>query len=93
MIHSASLTPDGANRGRFRDTTVDALITAAEQVPSQADQITLYHALQVRLLETLPLVPLWYEDQVYAARADIEGYRLAADGNYDGLVDVKRNAK
>jgi peptide/nickel transport system substrate-binding protein len=92
-FHSASLPPDGANRGRFRDATVDALITAAEQVSSQADQITLYHALQTRLLETLPLVPLWYEDQVFAARADIEGYRLAADGNYDGLVDVKRNAK
>jgi peptide/nickel transport system substrate-binding protein len=92
-FHSASLPPDGANRGRFRDATVDALITAAEQVPAQVDQITLYHALQTRLLETLPLVPLWYEDQVYAARANIEDYRLAADGNYDGLVDVKRNAK
>ncbi|MBI5463073.1 MAG: ABC transporter substrate-binding protein [Gammaproteobacteria bacterium] len=91
VFHSGSLPPDGANRGRFRDATVDALITAAEQVPSQADQITLYHALQERLLETLPVVPLWYEDQVYAARADIEGYRLVADGNYDGLVDVKRH--
>jgi peptide/nickel transport system substrate-binding protein len=93
VFHSASVPPDGANRGRFRDATVDVLITAAEQVPAQTDQITLYHALQERLLETLPVVPLWYEDQIYAARLDIEDYRLAADGNYDGLLDVKRHGK
>lgn len=93
VFHSASLPPDGANRGRFRDATVDALIAAAEQVPSQADQITLYHAVQERLLETLPVVPLWYEDQVFAARADIAGYRVTADGNYDGLVDVTRHGQ
>ena len=91
VFHSESLPPDGANRGRFRDATADALIEAAEQVSDRADQILLYQALQERLLSQLPLVPLWYEDQVYAARADIEGYALTADGNYDGLISVQRH--
>lgn len=93
VFHSESLPPDGANRGRFRDATTDILIEAAEQVADPADQIILYRALQERLLAQLPLVPLWYEDQVYAARAGIEGYALAADGNYDGLINVQRVAK
>ena len=91
VFHSSALPPDGANRGRYRDATVDALIEAAEQVQDRESQIVLYHALQSRLLATLPVVPLWYEDQVYAARADIEGYTLAPDGNYDGLLKVQRN--
>lgn len=91
VFHSGSLPPDGANRGRFRDATADTLIEAAEQVQDSADQIILYRALQERLLAVLPLVPLWYEDHVYAARAGIEGYVLSADGNYDGLLTVKRN--
>jgi hypothetical protein len=27
---------------------------------------------------------------VFAARADLEGYRMAADGNYDGVQWVRR---
>lgn len=88
VFHSKSVPPEGANRGRFKDATVDALIDAAEQVPDTASQIILYRALQERLLATLPLVPLWYEDQVYAARDGINGYSLAPDGNYDGLLTV-----
>ncbi len=93
VFHSASLPPAGANRGRFTDAGVDALIEAAERSDKQTEQTGLYQELQQRLLESLPLIPLWYEDQVYAARTDIQGYRLAADGNYDGLVDVTRHGE
>ncbi|PKL95237.1 MAG: peptide ABC transporter substrate-binding protein, partial [Gammaproteobacteria bacterium HGW-Gammaproteobacteria-8] len=91
VFHSSASPPEGANRGRFRDATVDTLIEAAEQVEDTTNQIILYRAVQSRLLATLPVVPLWYEDQVYAARAGIEGYALAADGNYDGLLKVRRD--
>ena len=92
VFHSSAIPPEGANRGRFRDATVDTLIEAAEQVEETAHQVTLYHALQERLLATLPLVPLWYEDQVYATRDGIEDYSVAPDGNYDGLLKVRRRA-
>ncbi|MFN2308829.1 MAG: ABC transporter substrate-binding protein [Gammaproteobacteria bacterium] len=92
-FHSDATPPAGANRGRYRDATVDALIEAAEQVEDPAHQIILYRALQARLLATLPVVPLWYEDQVYAARTGIEGYSLAPDGNYDGLLKVRRGGE
>ena len=47
-------------------------------------------AVQVRLLDLLPYLPLWYEEQVCAVRDNIEGYRLAPDGNYDALREVHR---
>lgn len=89
-FHSQSLPPAGANRGRFNDRQTDALIDAAMQETDMARQAGLYRQLQRRLLDRLPYVPLWFEDQYVAARDDIKGYRLAADGNFDALAQVVR---
>ena len=89
-FHSTSLPPAGANRGRFSDTQTDRLIDAAMQQSDLKQQADLYIQLQQRLLGQLPYVPLWFESQYFAAREDISGYRLAADGNFDALGQVIR---
>ena len=90
LFHSSAVPPDGANRGRFKDARVDALIEAAEATPDLEQQAGLYRDLQAYLLGQLPYVPLWYEGSILVTRADISGYALAADGNYDGLMTVTR---
>jgi len=92
-FHSASLPPAGANRGRFADDRTDALIEAAMQQNDPRRQAALYRRLQTRLLEQLPYIPLWFEDQYVVAREGIAGYRLAADGNYDALSQVVRHSQ
>ncbi len=92
-FHSASVPPDGANRGRYRDPEADRLIEAARAEPDLARQAALYRALQALLHQDLPYIPLWYEDQVFAARHRLVGYRLAPDGNYDGLADVELRSR
>lgn len=92
IFHSDSVPPAGANRGRYRDPSTDALIDAAEAATGPARQAELYRRLEAHLLDALPYVPLWYEGNVFVSRADILGYRLAADGNYDGLRQVRRVA-
>ena len=89
-FHSTSLPPAGANRGRFSDVQTDSLIDAAMQENDLPQQADLYIQLQQRLLEQLPYIPLWFESQYFAARDDIAGYRLAADGNFDALGQVIR---
>ncbi len=89
-FHSTALPPAGANRGRLADDEVDRLIETAETAADEEAQAGAYRTLQARLLDLLPYVPLWYEDHVFAARADVEGYRMAADGNYDGVQWVRR---
>jgi peptide/nickel transport system substrate-binding protein len=91
VFHSQSLPPQGANRGRFHDPQTDELIAQAELAQDYQVQADLYRRLQQRLARLIPYVSLWYEDHVYAARADINGYRLAPDGNYDGLTAVHRS--
>jgi len=90
-FHSSSVPPEGANRGRFQDIIVDTLIEAADKVSDLEHQAILYRALQERLVQTLPYVPLWYEDQVFAMRPGVDGYALTPDGNYDGLLTVTRS--
>lgn len=89
-FHSDSLPPAGANRGRFSDAAVDRLIEQAQQAGTLDAQAGIYRELQQRLLQQLPYVPLWYEDQYVAAGERIDGYTLAADGAYDALVSTMR---
>ena len=93
VFHSASVPPDGANRGRFRHPRVDALIERADQALDTGERAQAYAELQGELLMTLPYVPLWYEDHVFVARDDIAGYQVARDGNYDSLAHVTRTAR
>ena len=90
VFHSESLPPTGANRGRYDDGRVDALIEKAESLTELDAQARVYHELQERLHRQLPYVPLWYEDNLLAKRPGITDYPLAADGGYDGLVTVNR---
>jgi peptide/nickel transport system substrate-binding protein len=80
--------PDGANRGRYHNEHVDRLLEKARTTQNLEQQAAIYRIIQQVLYETLPYVPLWFEDHVFVARDDIKGYRISTDGNYDGLVNV-----
>lgn len=88
-FHSAALPPEGANRGRYRSAEVDRLIEQAEGAQEPGEQAGLFRAVQERLHSDVAFVPLWREHNVAVARAGIEGYRLARDGNYDALAEVR----
>ena len=92
VFHSESLPPEGANRGRYRDPEADRLIELAAGLGSLDAQAPVYREIQARLLDQLPYVPLWYEDHVLVRRNGVEDYELAADGNYDGLLRVRRQS-
>jgi len=90
VFHSASVPPNGANRGRYTNIKVDELLDRAQQVQDVSTQVTIYQQVQDVLYHTLPYVPLWYEDHVFIARNSIKGYNIHIDGNYDGLCNVYR---
>ncbi|MYA28605.1 MAG: ABC transporter substrate-binding protein [Nitrospira sp. SB0666_bin_27] len=91
VFHSRSIPPNGANRGRFRSTQADAFIDRARAAPNLETKQESYLQLQHHLADALPYVPLWYEDHIFIARREIEGFTMARDGNYDGLIHVRRS--
>lgn len=87
--HSDAIPPNGANRGRFTDKHADELISKASSFNDLTQQSKHYAELQSYLLEQLPYVPLWYEDNVMITQKYVENYTISSDGNYDGLKKVK----
>jgi len=92
VFHSDSIPPNGANRGRFHSDQVDRLITQAESTQDMQEKKNYYQELQTHLADALPYVPLWYEDHVFIARRNIEGFSIAKDGNLDSLKYVRRTS-
>ena len=92
VFHSESVPPRGANRGRFHSTRADAFIDRARAAPDLETKQRWYVQLQHHLADVLPYVPLWYEDHIFIARREIEGFTMARDGNYDGLTQVRRRS-
>ena len=88
-FHSRFVPPQGVNRGHYADSSTDHLIDKIEDTIQRTEQQTLYHHLQERLLQTLPYVPLWYEDHFALSSKDIQGYTLQVDGNFDGLQHIQ----
>lgn len=86
IYHSASMPPQGANRGRYRSARMDALIEQAERLPvTQATER--YHAIQQLAHETLIYVPLWHENQQLLTRG-LTGSKPDALGSYQFLEQV-----
>ncbi|MYG41013.1 MAG: ABC transporter substrate-binding protein [Nitrospira sp. SB0677_bin_15] len=92
VFHSQSIPPHGANRGRFRSTLADEFIDHAQEAPDLETKQRWYVQLQHHLADALPYVPLWYEDHIFIARREIEGFTMAHDGHYDGLIHVRRSS-
>jgi peptide/nickel transport system substrate-binding protein len=93
VFHSNSTPPDGANRGRFKSEIVDLFIDRAEATSDFDQKAQYYQRLQEQLLQELPYIPLWYEDHLFISRDAVTGYKLASDGNYDGLEYVQKKSK
>ena len=87
--HSGAIPPNGANRGRYMDAHADSLIDKASSFSDLGLQAKYYGELQSYLLEQLPYIPLWYEDNVVITQKYIKGYKISSDGNYDGLKTVE----
>ncbi|MCG8325586.1 MAG: ABC transporter substrate-binding protein [Thiotrichales bacterium] len=92
VFHSDFIPPRGANRGRLDDPELDRLIEQAGGTTEIAVRTELYRAVQKRIHEQLPYVPLWYESNVLATQTSITGYTLATDGNYDAMIRVSKSS-
>ena len=81
VFGSQFMPPNGLNRGRYQDATLDALLQAEN-----------WPAVTARIYAQLPYIPLWYEGQVAVMQKNIQQYSPQSDGNWDNLASVQRSA-
>ena len=89
FLHSSSIPPAGANRGRVRDTEVDRLLDEGESTLDTTARRTIYAALEKRIRDEALLIPLWHEDQIAVVSDRARAFVPSAEGRWLGLADVK----
>jgi peptide/nickel transport system substrate-binding protein len=82
---SNAFPPKGANRGRYSNSHVDALLNAAAGETDQDKRRTDYIEVQKILAEDLPGIPLWYPNNEVVHSRRIEGVKPEASGTFDYL--------
>ena len=89
FLHSSSIPPDGANRGRVRDAEVDRLLDEGEQTPDPAARRVIYAALERRIRDEALMIPLWHEDQIAVVSERARGFTPSAEGRWLGLAELR----
>jgi len=83
---SSFFAPHGLNRGRYRNSEIDALVRAGVATALFEERRPIYDRVQEILAEELPYIPLWYPDNVIVAREGFDGGPVPPDGNFGFLT-------
>lgn len=85
---SRSFPPKGANRGRYSNPRVDALLTSAAGETDQNKRRAEYIEVQKILADDLPGIPLWYPNNEVVHSRRIEGVKPEGSGTFDYLRSI-----
>lgn len=86
IFHSSMQPPAGTNRGAYANPEMDALLTAARATQDGAERRRLYGAVQRLAAEDLPVVPLWWAENVVVKSRALTGFRPSPDGDLRSLA-------
>jgi peptide/nickel transport system substrate-binding protein len=82
---SQMFPPHGANRGRYSNPRLDALIREAGMSGDQAQRRADYVKVQQILATELPSINLWYLDAVLVHTKRLQNIQISSSGTYDFL--------
>lgn len=82
---SSMFPPHGANRGRYSNPELDALIRDGGASSDQARRRADYARIQQILFRDLPSINLWYLDSVLVHNRRLRNVQVSASGTFDFL--------
>lgn len=82
---SSAFPPKGANRGRYSNPRVDALLASAADETDQDKRRADYIEVQKILAVDLPGIPLWYPNNEVVHSRRIEGVKPEGSGTFEYL--------
>jgi peptide/nickel transport system substrate-binding protein len=86
---SKRFPPMGANRGRYRNAMLDALMDQARVQTDREKRRQLYSEIQKEVAEELPYLSLWHFDNITVHRNRISKIELAPSGDFDFLRNIE----
>jgi len=86
---SKRFPPDGANRGHYRNSRIDALTDQIRVQMNQEKRKLLCSEVQRILAEDLPYLPLWFNDVVSVHGRALGALDLSPSGDYNFLTTLQ----
>ena len=77
---------DGRNRARYRSALAGELLDAAAATFDINQRKSIYAKLARLMLNDMPVVPLWHEDQLAVVATRVTGFHPTALGHWDALA-------
>ena len=84
------MTGERVNATNLSDPELDRMIAAQRSVVDPAEREKMLHAIQDRVYELIPHVVLFHEDQLFAARSNVEGVQVYVNEFVDFTKASKR---
>ncbi|HEY4222514.1 MAG TPA: ABC transporter substrate-binding protein, partial [Myxococcota bacterium] len=92
-VYASSSIPQpgraGGNRSGYRDADVDRWLEAARNSDDEAVRRPLYLDAQERVARDLPLLPLWFEDQVAVRSTRVLDFKLSRIGSLLPIANAR----
>jgi peptide/nickel transport system substrate-binding protein len=88
VFSSQKIPPNGANRGRYRNPQLDALLDQARSEMDQQKRLQIFSQIQKIVANDLPYLNLWYIDNVCVHRRRIGNVSLLPSGDYDFIDSI-----
>jgi peptide/nickel transport system substrate-binding protein len=85
VFGSRKIPPDGANRGRYRNPALDALLDSARVEMNQEKRRAILWHIQKIVAEDEPYINLWYPDNVCVHRTRLTDIVIPPGGDYEFL--------
>lgn len=84
-LHSNEIPP-GRNRGHYKNSKLDQLLEDGLSIKDTKERIKHYQEVQKIVLDELPIIPLWYNQQVAIVNKRVKGYKPAMNGDFTPLL-------
>jgi peptide/nickel transport system substrate-binding protein len=88
IFHSASVPPDGDNRGHYSNAQLDRLLEKGRTATDTTERKLIYIEVQRTLAEELPYIPLWWWKNVIVKPPSLRGFVPYPDGDLISLKQV-----
>ncbi len=92
IFHSSNIPGPykaGGNRGAYIDPIIDELIMQARTNANLETRKALYEKIELRLMETMPYIPLWFEDEIVVMNRNVLNFTPSRTGSLLGLRHAK----
>jgi peptide/nickel transport system substrate-binding protein len=88
IFHSASVPPNGDNRGRYNNAEIDRLLEQGRITADETARKRIYSRVQEILADDLPYLPLWWWKNVIVKKPTVQGFVPYPDGDLISLKQV-----